>query len=60
MFTVAGLLALTISALVGACSMALTLAAGASWPEAMLSGGAAFFATLGVVPNLIDRKESDK
>ena len=41
MFSEVALLCLTISALVASIACALTLAAGAPWPIALLSGGGA-------------------
>jgi hypothetical protein len=55
MFSLPVLLTLTAAALVAAITCALTLAAGSSWPTALLSGGAAGGATLGVLPHLLDR-----
>jgi hypothetical protein len=58
-FTVVGLLALIASALAAACVTGLSLAAGASWPAALLSAGAAFLAVLVAIPGLIDRKDAE-
>ncbi|HXL89669.1 MAG TPA: hypothetical protein VN969_11975 [Streptosporangiaceae bacterium] len=56
MFSEVALLCLTISALVASIACALTLAAGAPWPIALLSGGGAAGAALGLVPQLLGGK----
>ncbi|MEV4249338.1 hypothetical protein AB0J63_38725 [Streptosporangium canum] len=60
MFSLPGLVVLTVTALVVTIACALTLAAGASWPNALLGGAAAGGITLGVLPRLLDeRPDSD-
>ncbi|MEO3810695.1 hypothetical protein ABGB17_16970 [Sphaerisporangium sp. B11E5] len=54
MFSLPVLLTLTASALVAAVACALALAAGAGWPAALLTGGAAGGAALGMLPRLLD------
>lgn len=54
MFSMPVLVVLTATALVTAVACALTLAAGAPWPTALLSGGAAGGITLGLLPRLLD------
>ncbi|MFF5244420.1 hypothetical protein ACFY3V_09085 [Streptosporangium sp. NPDC000095] len=50
------LLTLTTTALVAAIACALTLATGATWPAALLSGGAAGAATMGLLTHLLDNR----
>lgn len=59
MFSLPVLLVLTVAALVAAVTCALALAAGAPWPTALLSGGAAGGATLGVLPRLLDQRRDE-
>ncbi|MDP9862417.1 MULTISPECIES: hypothetical protein [Streptosporangium] len=54
MFSTPVLLLLTVTVLVAAIACALTLAAGAPWPTALLSAGAAGGATMGILPRLLD------
>ncbi|MFF0309873.1 hypothetical protein ACFYSC_20795 [Streptosporangium sp. NPDC004379] len=54
MFSTTVLIVLTITTLVAAIACALTLAAGAPWPTALLSGGAAAGVALGLLPRLLD------
>lgn len=61
MFPLPVLLALTVATLVAAIVCALTLAAGAPWPTALLSAGAAGGAALGMLPRLLDdRRDEDR
>lgn len=59
MFSLSGLVVLTVTALVATIACALTLAAGASWPSALLGGGAAGGVTLGVLPRLLEEPRDD-
>ncbi|MEZ0071782.1 hypothetical protein [Planotetraspora sp. GP83] len=60
MFSLPALLILTVTALVATIACALVLAAGAPWPTALLSGGAAGGAALGLLPHLLDdRRDPD-
>ncbi|GAA5074199.1 hypothetical protein HNP84_009467 [Thermocatellispora tengchongensis] len=59
MFTVPVLLSLTIATVVAAIACALALAAGASWPTALLSAGAGGLATLAALPRLLDPRDPD-
>lgn len=60
MFSLHALVVLTVSALVAVTVCALVLATGAAWPAALLSGGAAGGAALGLLPNLLeDRRDAD-
>ncbi|MFI6513827.1 hypothetical protein ACIBCT_40035 [Streptosporangium sp. NPDC050855] len=45
---------MTITLLVTTIACALTLATGATWPTALLSGGAAGAATMGLLTQLLD------
>jgi hypothetical protein len=47
------LLVLTLSLMIGAIAMALTLAAGATYPPALLTGGIAAWAVLTGLPRLM-------
>ncbi|GAA3552434.1 hypothetical protein GCM10022419_035970 [Nonomuraea rosea] len=55
MFTTRQLLTLTMTIMIAAITCALVLAAGAQWPSALLSGGAAGGATLAALPKLLSR-----
>uniref|UniRef100_UPI003F49AF0C hypothetical protein n=1 Tax=Streptosporangium sp. CA-256172 TaxID=3240076 RepID=UPI003F49AF0C len=56
MFSVPVLLTLTTTALATTIACALTLATGATWPTALLSGGAAGVATMGLLIHLLDNR----
>ncbi|WP_436764322.1 hypothetical protein [Streptosporangium sp. V21-05] len=45
---------MTTTTLVTTIACALTLATGATWPTALLSGGAAGAATMGLLTHLLD------
>ncbi|GLW12725.1 hypothetical protein Misp01_78530 [Microtetraspora sp. NBRC 13810] len=60
MFTLPALLTLVAAALAAAVTCALALAAGAVWPTALLSAGAAGGATLGLLCQLLkDRHQGN-
>ncbi|GAA0852855.1 hypothetical protein ACFQVD_09935 [Streptosporangium amethystogenes subsp. fukuiense] len=60
MFSVPVLLTLTATTLVTTIACALTLAAGAAWPTALLSGGAAGAATMSLLVRLLDNQRDRK
>jgi hypothetical protein len=61
MFSLPALLTLLATVMMAAITCALTLAADAGWPAALLSAGGAGAATLGMVPRLLgkDRPEDE-
>jgi hypothetical protein len=60
-FSLSALLTLLATMVMAAITCALTLAADADWPAALLSAGAVGAATLGMVPRLLgkDRPEDE-
>ena len=55
LFDTAVLLVLTLSLLIGAIATALTLAAGAGFPTALIGGGVAAWAVLTGIPKLMKK-----
>jgi hypothetical protein len=47
---------LTVTLLVATITCGLVLASGAAWPAALLSGGGAGGAALGMLPRLLDKR----
>jgi hypothetical protein len=56
MFSLPVLLMLTVTLLVATITCGLVLASGAAWPAALLSGGGAGGAALGMLPRLLDKR----
>jgi hypothetical protein len=59
MFSLRAVVVLTIAALAATIACGLTLAAGATWPAALLTAGAAGAGALELLPRLIDGDEPE-
>jgi hypothetical protein len=59
MFSLRAVVVLTIAALAAAIACGLMLAAGATWPAALLTAGAAGAGALGLSPRLIESEEPE-
>ena len=59
MFSLRAVVVLTLAGLAAAVVCGLTLAAGATWPAALLSAGAAGACVLELLPRLIDGDEPE-
>lgn len=59
MFSLRAVVVLTLAGLAAAVVCALTLAAGATWPAALLGAGGAAAGVLELLPRLIDGGESE-
>ncbi|MGI8334440.1 hypothetical protein ACRYCC_31195 [Actinomadura scrupuli] len=59
MITQRGLTALTLALLIAVIAAGLALAAGALWPAALLTGGAAAGGALRLLPKLLRESDND-